>query len=147
MEEKPDLPLIGRKELISLPDLGIYDIEARIDTGAYTSSLHCSEIAVKKNSKGEKVLAFKMLDRFESEHTTGEFEFKDFSEAIVKSSNGIAEKRYKIMTTLVLGGHEINTSITLANRSEMRYPALIGRKALKNRFLVDVSSIYLLKKK
>ncbi|WP_420317084.1 ATP-dependent zinc protease [Ekhidna sp.] len=127
---KKEKYVIGRLDVIDLPDLGVKDIHAKIDTGAYRSSLHC-----KKVHEEEGVLYFTL-------HTdTGfhEYATKDWAQKIVKSSNGKAQKRYVIKTRMRIFGKNFKASISLTDRSEMKNPLLIGRKILTNKFIVDVS--------
>lgn len=127
---KKEKYVIGRLDVIDLPDLGVEDIHAKIDTGAYRSSLHCKKVHVE-----EGVLYFTL-------HTdTGyqEYATKDWTQKIVKSSNGKAQKRYVIKTRMKIFGKNFMASISLTDRSEMKNPLLIGRKILTNKFIVDVS--------
>jgi hypothetical protein len=130
--------LIGRRELVNFPDLGLEAITAKIDTGAYTSALHCHDIYVK-----EGVLHFKLLSALhegcnEMEHSTNSFTRKD-----IRNSFGETESRYLIKTRIQIGKRTIKSLISLTDRGTMRYPVLIGRRLLKNRFVVDVSCLNL----
>ncbi len=127
--EKKSKPkqIIGRRELVDFPELHVHGIFAKIDTGAYSNTLHCSEIKVK-----EKKLCFKVLD--EKEHC-----FENFSQKKIKNSFGEAEKRFVIKTKIRIAGRTIKSIISLTDRGNMRYPVLIGRRLLKNKFVVDVS--------
>lgn len=121
---------IGRLDVIDLPDLGVEDIHAKIDTGAYRSSLHC-----KKVHEENGVLYFTL-------HTdTGyqEYATKDWTQKIIKSSNGKSQKRFVIKTRIRIFGKNYMASISLTDRSEMKNPLLIGRKILSGKFIVDVS--------
>ncbi len=135
----PSLPLflIGRREFISFPLLGIDSIEAKIDTGAYTSSIHCDSIEVKQVD-GKLILHFK-IDPFAKE----EFKFEEFKRKKIKNSFGEMEERFIIKTLIILGNKKIRSSISLTNRDHMRYPVLIGRRILKGRFLIDVSKLHI----
>ncbi|MEP0986006.1 ATP-dependent zinc protease [Ekhidna sp.] len=127
---KKEKQVIGRLDVIDLPDLGVKNIHAKIDTGAYRSSLHC-----KKVHEESGVLYFTI-------HTdTGykEYATKDWAQKIVKSSNGKAQKRYVIKTRMRVFNKNYMASISLTDRSEMKNPLLIGRKILTNKFIVDVS--------
>ncbi len=137
---------IGRKELISFTKLELQKIEAKIDTGAYTSSLHCHDIGLKEQ-EGEKILSFYLLDPDHPEYSDKEFLFEHYERASVKSSSGQVEERFKITTEVQLGDKKFNAEFTLTNRNDMKYPVLLGRKLLRNRYIVDVSNEFLLQEK
>lgn len=123
--------IVGRKECVSFNALSIFNINAKIDTGAYTSSIFCEEIY---ESDGCLYCKF-----FNSQSTNEYLVFECFDIKKVKSSNGITEIRYCINTEILVGGHIYNIDLTLTNRNEMKYPVLIGRKFLKGKFMVDVA--------
>ena len=125
---------IGRREIIDFPELKLYGITAKIDTGAYTTALHCHDI---REEKG--VLHFKLLDPTHPEYIGKDHKFKDYFQKEIKNSFGEVEKRYMIKTVVRIGRKRIKSLISLTDRGTMRYPVLIGRKLLKNRFIVDVS--------
>ena len=127
-------PTIGRRESIDFPELGLYGITAKIDTGAYTTALHCHDI---REENG--VLYFKLLDPSHPDYTEKEQKFTTYSHKEIKNSFGESEKRYIIKTIIRIGKKRIKSVISLTDRGTMRYPVLIGRKLLKNRFIVDVS--------
>jgi|SRR5690606_13187326 len=126
---------VGSFEVVSFPDLGLEDLVAKVDTGAYSGALHCSEIKViRQGLKREKVLRFKPHDKPDFHHT------KQFTERHVRSASGHRKKRYIIDTSITLQGVSYPISIGLSNRSTMKRPVLIGRKFLReNNLLVDVS--------
>jgi hypothetical protein len=126
--------IIGRKELVDFPELGVSGIYAKIDTGAYSNTLHCRDIEVKEN-----MLCFKVLDPSHPVFSRKEHFFKEFSQKNIKNSSGKVEKRYIIKTRIKIAGRLIKSIISLSDRATMRYPVLIGRKLLKNKFVVDVS--------
>lgn len=132
----------GRLEHISFPDLGLNNIEAKIDTGAYTTALHCHDIRLLE-SEGRRILCFKPLNRdHDKEYCTHEYRTKE-----IKNSFGEVETRFIIKTSVRIGNRKVKAYISLTDRGNMRYPVLIGRRILKNRFLVDVSGTFLLDKK
>ncbi|CAN5509786.1 ATP-dependent zinc protease [soil metagenome] len=126
--------VIGRQELIDFPELGLFGILAKIDTGAYTTALHCHDIR-EENGK----LYFKLLDPSHPDYTAKELSFSDFFQKEIKNSFGESEKRYIIKTVIRVGSKRIKSVISLTDRGSMRYPVLIGRKLLRNKFIVDVS--------
>lgn len=121
-----------------LPKLGIENIGVKIDTGAYNSSIHCHNIElIKKGSK--EAIKFNLLDPAHSEYNEKEIVSYSFERKKVKSSNGIEEERYAINSAIILFGKKYKILLTLTDRSDMRYPILIGRNLLRKKFLVDVS--------
>lgn len=130
--------IVGRKESVDFPELGLKGIEAKIDTGAYSTALHAHKIW-KEEVNGKQVLHFELLDPGNPQYKNMVLTTEKFYRKNVRSSNGRIEKRYIIKTTLVLGGKRRKTDVSLTNREKMRFPVLIGRKVLKNGFLVDVS--------
>jgi hypothetical protein len=130
--------IIGRTMQVDLPRLGFLGIAAKVDTGAYFCSLHCHQIEVKE-IEGKKTLCFMLLDPSHPEYREKEIHFKRFEEKTIKSSFGDEEKRFIIRTILRINNRRIRTWVTLTNRGGMKYPMLIGRKLLKNKFIVDVS--------
>ncbi|WP_317899267.1 ATP-dependent zinc protease family protein [Aurantibacillus circumpalustris] len=136
MTIKGKVKLIGRREFVDLPLLGIFGIEAKIDTGAYTSSLHCENISL--NYENSKPILYFTIDLGQSK----KFRFEEFRLKKIKNSFGEMEERYVIKTLLVIGKKKIYSTISLSNRDNMRYPMLIGRRLLKGKFLIDVNKIH-----
>lgn len=128
--------VIGMTDLIDFPDLELFDVKAKVDTGAYTSALHCKDVRLVKSGLQTK-LRFSIIG--ESGGTAKKFYSTDFKQRLIKNSFGIAEKRYVIKTRIKLFGRIIKTEFTLADRERMKNPVLLGRKLLRNRFIVDVS--------
>lgn len=128
--------VIGRTEMVDFPRLNLYNIPAKIDTGAYSSSLHCHNIY-----ELDDVLYFQLADPSEPTKKLKPQRFELYSQKSIKNSFGEMELRYTIKTTVRLGKKQVNTSINLSNRGLMKYPVLIGRKLLKGNFLVDVDLV------
>ncbi len=135
------LRLIGRREYIDLPELNISGLEAKIDTGAYTSALHCHDIRLQEKD-GKKLLCFFLLDPLHPEYSNQQHCFEKFGRKTIKNSFGEAEERYIIKALIRIGRKKIRTSISLTDRGNMRYPVLIGRKMMKNKFIIDVKQIH-----
>ncbi len=131
------LKVIGRRDRVDLPGLGYRNIRAKVDTGAYGCAIHCSRIELVQRD-GKEQLAFVMLDPaypgFREESHFAEL----FADKIVKNSSGETEHRYTIMTDVVIFGKRVPTEFSLTDRTDMKYPILLGRKFLRKRFLVDV---------
>jgi hypothetical protein len=138
MEKK----IIGRKEKVTLPDLGLTLVWAKVDTGAYTSSIHAENLEVVEIN-GKRVLRFQPLLPGHKSYTGEIVTFDRFREKKVKNSFGHAEVRYLIETTFELAGESYSAEFTLSDRSSMRNAILLGRKILRNRFLVDVCRVNL----
>ncbi len=134
IKKKHPVQIIGRREIVSFPDLGLFGLVAKIDTGANTSALHCHDVRVENG-----VLYFKLLDESHPEYDDREHRFEQFEEKLIRNSFGQSELRYVVRTTIMLGNRKIRSIISLSDRAQMRYPVLIGRRLLKNRFNVDVS--------
>lgn len=130
--------LIGRQDKIDLPDFGLTEIDAKIDTGAYTSSINCSRVKV-KTVNGVKELSFYLSGNRIHETRSRKFTTTDFRKKKIRSSNGQTEERFVIKTRMVVFGKKIKVEFSLADRSKMKFPVLIGRKLLTDRFIVDVS--------
>lgn len=139
MKSKKPLQVIGRIDVIDMPELGLHDVNAKVDTGAYTSSIHCSRIKLKKDNNGQEVITFTIPGSKLHEKGLHHFQVRDYEERNVRSSNGHIQKRYVIKTQIILFGRKIRTEFSLADRSSMKFPILLGRKLLVNKFLVDVS--------
>lgn len=139
------MEIIGRLEPIDFPEWELFNIEAKIDTGAYTSSLHCHRIE-SFDKDGKPYVRFNLLDPSHEIYNDKLFKLPIYSTKTIKSSNGSTEERIIIKTLIRILGRELDIELSLTNRSEMRYPVLIGRKLLSGHFLVDASKRYLTKK-
>ncbi len=126
------LPIVGWRELVDLPDLGLSGIPAKIDSGARTSSLH-GEVIEDFERDGERFVRF-AVDWDGERH---ECEAVHVDIRGITSSNGETQRRYVIKTPLKIGQTRFRAEISLADRSEMKFPLLIGRSSLRRRFLVD----------
>ncbi|MCC5939686.1 MAG: ATP-dependent zinc protease [Lunatimonas sp.] len=132
--------VIGRREKISLPEWGISGISGKVDTGAYTSSIH-SVFSEMVEVDGNRRLRFTVLDPKNPKYTGKILETEHFSVKSVKNSFGQAENRYHVLTTIELFGEKFEAAFTLSDRSKMRNQVLLGRKLLRGRFVVDVDLI------
>jgi len=128
---------VGWKETLDLPELGIYGIEAKVDTGAASSVLHCNSYKVVKED-GQDWIICELIINFETEETKT-LKLKLYKTKLVKSSFGQEEKRFYIRTTATLYDQVFGIKISFRNRSQMTYPMLLGKNFLYKRFLVDVS--------
>lgn len=128
--------IIGRFDKADFPALKLNDIAIKIDTGAYTSSIHCDDI---KEEDG--VLKCTFLDEEHPLYNGREFIFENYDMLFVRSSNGMVQKRYQVQSTIRLFGKIYKISLSLSDRQEMRYPVLIGRKFLNKKFIVDTELV------
>lgn len=135
---------IGRIEKIDLPNLSLFNLDAKIDTGAYTSSLHCHHIEP-FTKEGKDWVKFFVLDPNHPEYEERQFECPIFKIKPVKSSNAQIEERVVIKQKTKFSRFHRTIELSLANRSEMKFPVLIGRKFLTGHFVVDVSKKFILK--
>jgi hypothetical protein len=132
---KPDLTILGRAEAVDLPDFELVSIPAKIDTGADNSSMWASQI--KEQTDGLHCVFFGP----KSPHYTGEEVVikKDYKLTRIANSFGQKELRYKVKLRIRVKGRLVRATFTLSDRSLKTYPILLGRKLLKDKFLVDVS--------
>ncbi len=124
--------VIGKFDKADFPMLKMENIAIKIDTGAYTSSIHCNNIIEK-----EDALHCTFLDEEHPLYNGMEIIFKDYDIVFVKSSNGIIQKRFQVQSTIKIFNKLYKISLSLSARQEMRYPVLIGRKFLTKKFIVD----------
>lgn len=135
--------IIGKREIVSILDLELFDLDVKIDTGADSNSLHCDDIYI----DDENFVHFTLLDKVHPAYHTKKIKMPLYKMKKVKSSNGTIQIRASIKVDILFFNKRYTTVISLTNRSDMKYPMLIGRKFLANRFLVDVSQEYLTKAK
>lgn len=120
---------IGRAERIDLLNFGISNILAKIDSGAWSSSIDCEKVEIVENN-GVKKLKVILFNPKNPLYTGNEIEVEKFEETEVHNSNG-SQKRFVIFEKIKLGDFEIESRFTLARRSHLRYPILIGRRLLR----------------
>jgi hypothetical protein len=128
--------IIGCIEKVSFPELGFFDVDAKIDTGAYSGALHCTNIRVVKRARdGVRVLRFTPFDAGPS----SEQETTEFMSTYVRSATGHRMRRHVIDTVVMIADKQYPIRIGLSDRSDMKKPVLIGRRFLReNNLLVDV---------
>jgi hypothetical protein len=137
IKKKAERKVIGSFEQVVFPEFNDMEITAKIDTGAYTGALHCTKINEEETPEGITVLRFSPFD-----HPELDIVATDYTEKRVRSSNGDGEKRYFIDTQILVRDKTYPIVLSLADRSEMKWPVLIGRRFLRqHKFLVDVSSL------
>jgi hypothetical protein len=127
------MTILGRYDRVDLPELGLTNIHAKVDTGAYTCSLHCHRAEIVDGK-----LEFVLLDEEHPEFTGMKFVVDTFEKKFIKNSFGEGEKRFIIVTTIRIFDEDITAEFSLGNRGSLKFPILIGRKILRDRFLIDV---------
>jgi hypothetical protein len=128
-------PVLGCIEFVSLPKLGVLDEIAKIDTGAFSGAIHCTNIkVVRRGVMRKRVLKFTPLGdaKLATETTT-------FEKTNIRSATGHKQKRYIIQTTIDIAGAVYPITIGLADRSDLTRSILLGRRFIReNNMLVDV---------
>lgn len=131
--------IIGRSEQIDIISPDIIDVCAKVDSGAFRSAIHAQNIKV-KTVDGKKILSCDLLGHPTYPKSFG-FETDSFGRVWVQNSFGVRAQRYEIQLKLKVGSKIFLTPFTLADRANNLFPILLGRKALKGRFIVDVSEV------
>jgi hypothetical protein len=138
--------VVGWREWASLPDLGVDEIKAKIDTGARTAAIHAFEIRPFVRD-GQKFVRFSLHPVQHRRRPVVDCEARVLDERVVTSSSGHRQRRYVIETTLKLGNDAWPIEMALTNRDEMGFRMLLGRRALRRRFVVDPGSSFVLSRR
>ncbi len=140
-EREAPLVIIGWREWVSLPEIGISRIKAKIDTGARSSSLHAFDIQ-RFDDEGRSFVRFNVhpVQRREDISVLCEAEVHDVRN--VKSSSGESSDRIVIQTPVSWMGETWTVDLTLADRTQMGFRMLVGREAVRGRMLVDPGRSY-----
>ena len=143
MKDQPQskISIIGWREWVALPDLAIARIKAKVDTGARSSSVHATQIE-EFEQDGEAFVRFRIHPYHRSPEKFVETSSKVIDFRTVKSSSGDATNRPVISTKVLLLGRVFQVELTLADRQEMGFRMLLGREALRGKFLVDSGNSY-----
>ena len=139
---KPALPMIGWREWVELPGLRVPLIKAKIDTGARSSALHAFDIKLVRR-RGRDYVRFKVHPLQRDTHTTVVAEAELLEYRLVRSSAGHESLRPVILTDVELLGQNWMIELTLASRDVMGFRMLLGRQALRRRFIVDPGRSFL----
>jgi len=133
--------IISWREWVSLPDLGVEAIKVKIDTGARTSSIHAFRIK-EYSIDGERHVKFLLHPLQKRKKPELACSARVIDRRVITSSNGERQKRYIISTTLKMAGKHWPIEISLAARDQMGFRALLGRQAIRGRFLVNPGGPY-----
>lgn len=134
--------MVGWREWVALPDLGIGQLKAKIDTGARTSALHAFAVEAFERDT-EQWVRFGVHPKQRSVKEVIWCESKVVDRRAVSDSGGKKEKRWVIETSLDLNGYIWPIEVTLTARDTMRFRMLLGRSAMVGRVLIDPQASYL----
>jgi hypothetical protein len=140
---RPQKTVLGWREWVSLPELGLHDVKAKVDTGARTSALHAFELRTFTQA-GRRQVEFRMHPNQRDSRTVVDCVADVVDERVVTDSGGHREARYVIETLLEIGDRQRRIEVTLTSRDSMLFRMLLGRTALKGWACVDPGRSYLL---
>ncbi len=125
--------IIGSNILIDVANYK--DIPAKVDTGADSSAIWASDINISKDN----ILEFKLFDKTSPFYTGEIIKRGDYKAVVTRSSHGEEKLFYRTHLSAKIDGHKIRVLFTLSDRSRNNFPVLIGKRTIKNKFIVDVS--------
>ena len=134
--------VIGWREWVGLPDLGVIEVKAKVDTGADNSSLHAFEIE-RFDEGGIDMVRFEIHPRQRKRKPSISCVAQVAGERKVRNPGGRLETRPVIRTTLVVAGEELEALVNLTTRDEMTFRMLLGRRTVRSRFVVDPGRSYI----
>ncbi len=134
--------VVGWREWVELPELGVTGLKAKVDTGATTSALHASKL-VSFERDGAEWVRFEIHPRQRSRTPSVTVELPVVDHRRVRSSSGETEVRPVVHTMLKIGDRVTPIDVTLTRRDSMGFRMLIGRRALRRRYLVNPSRSFL----
>ncbi len=144
---RPALPVLGWKEQVSLPDLGVPRLRAKLDTGARSSALHVEDLAEVGTTEVDGVevplLSFVVLSGRRESPTRHEVRAPALERKLVRDTGGIQEDRPVVRTRVICGPVDVIADVTLTSRDLMNFRMLLGRLTLRDACVVDPALGYL----
>ena len=137
-----DQQIIGWREWVTLPALGVPAIKAKIDTGARTSALHVAHLETYTDEQSQRKVRFVLHPLRKRPALEIHCQADVIDERVISDSGGHREKRLVIRTPVRLGVLDWSIEITLTNRENMLFRMLLGRTAMHGRWLVDPAGSY-----
>lgn len=141
-KRRQDLPQLGWREWVALPELGLKRIKCKVDTGARSSALHAFYLE-RFRHRGRDRVRFGIHPRQQRTDIERVCEADIFDERLVSDSGGHREKRLVISTLVVIGELHWPIELTLTDRDTMRFRMLLGRTAIHKRFVINPGASYL----
>lgn len=138
-KQNSKLDVIGRYVHVNFPEFGVKQVFAKVDTGAYQSAVHATDIReVEEN--GTRYLEFSLFDGHgkTAQHKVPKCRVSEYEKTTVKNSFGAQQIRYVVKTRIAINGRMMKTGITLTDRKDMVAPVLLGRRFLRGRYIVNV---------
>ena len=134
--------IIGWREWVQLPDLGVVEMKVKVDTGADNSSLHAFNLE-RFERDGTEYVRFEIHPKQRSRKPSIQCEAPLAMEKKVKNPGGRSELRPVIRTRVLVAGLELNALVNLTSRDEMGFRMLLGRRAVRSKFVIDPGRSYL----
>ncbi len=135
------LPLLGWREWVALPELNLEHIKAKIDTGARSSALHAFALEPYRKG-GQRWVMFAIHPKQKHSDVIIECHAPIKDRRFVSDSGGHKQRRYVIESSLLVGQSLFTAELTLTNRDNMQFRMLLGRTAMNGRFIIDPSASY-----
>ena len=142
MPVHPDTTVVGWREWVQLPGLGVDWLKAKLDTGARSSAIHAFDIH-EFDRDGAPWVRFSVHPWQRSAEDSVEVELPVHDTREVRSSTGHVQQRHVVLLDVTLAGRVVTAEVTLASRDQMGFRMLIGREALRQGYLIDSRRSYL----